>query len=88
LFKNIPSIELSKLEEALFKTDPNAKIVRDIQTNIQTNRQQLERTNRHLMPGIFGSLYPPHQPPPANLQPTVTQPMGTNLRTSNLLLDH
>jgi hypothetical protein len=77
LCKNIPSSELSKLEEALFKTNPYAKIVRDIQTNIQNDRQQLEQIKRHLKPRILRTLYPSQQPPPANLQPTVTQPIGT-----------
>ncbi len=78
LFANIPSSELSELEENLFKTNPNAKLVRDIETDWRYHhgvQQDLLGAARTLLsPLIFHSSQRPHF---KNPKPTVTQPMGT-----------
>jgi hypothetical protein len=56
LFKNLPSVELSNLEAALFTMDPIAKILKDTchQKNETINR--MRRMKRAVTIGILGSL--------------------------------
>jgi hypothetical protein len=90
LFKNIPSIELLKLEEALFITDPNAKIIRDIQAKHQDINQYLNHVKQSLLLGVFGAIHflqainSSQQPHQTNIQPILTQPIRTLYRILEL----
>ena len=54
-FEHNPSPELSKLEAALFITDPTAKILRSIRLNYQELHQDLKRIRRSLLSGLLAA---------------------------------